>query len=469
MTPESHDAPRPRGGSLFFRTALFSMVVALLALIIFGLKVLNHERAMVRERLETRARLLAMAIERAMPGGSEEEWKKAATQCLEFSNAPSDVPYLVISLEGGRSFAWNSEGWRDLSLGGYWTPEQAHWNQAQERVSELSGLPVLHYNHRFEREDRKGWIHVGINSQAYETSLITWLRHMASLAVPALVVSCLASIIFSQRIVRPITALREFSERVAAGDLSARVAVGTNAEIVHLAETMNQMAARLQDSQEQAKEAQARDARLREQEILLKEIHHRVKNNLQVLSSLLRMQARQSGSEELKANMRECEGRIRSMGLIHERLYQSKSLCTIDFGKYVETLSQELMRMHGDGKKPPKVELDIKDVQLSLDTAMPCGLIINELLSNSLKYAFPDREDGKIAVRVRESDGDGFLMEVSDDGVGIEKGKPKREGSLGQRLIDMLVEQISGSIEYRNGVGLTALIRFRECKYQTRV
>lgn len=208
---------------------------------------------------------------------------------------------------------------------------------------------------------------------------------------------------------------------------------------------------------------------MREKEILLREIHHRVKNNMQILSSLLRLQRRRVDHALVRGALYDSELRIRSMSLIHEKLYQSESLSCVEMNGYVDTLCRELMRMEG-GSRPRKLALDISDVNLGLDTALPCGLIINELVSNSLKYAFPDESDGTVSVSMRHVENSEFELTVSDNGIGMKKAPDLvNSKSLGLRLVGMLVEQLHGNVAFTNGVGTTVTIRFRETEYRKRI
>jgi len=160
-------------------------------------------------------------------------------------------------------------------------------------------------------------------------------------------------------------------------------------------------------------------ASLREKEALLREIHHRVKNNLQITSSLLRLQAGAIENPEARQLFAETQHRIRSMALVHEKLYQSTNLSSIDFGDYIRTLGELLFKSFA--ADPSRIHLTVSgdEVLLSIDTAVPCGLIVNELLLNALKHAFPEGERGEIVVSLADG-GDGWCrMSVRDDGVGL--------------------------------------------------
>jgi PAS domain S-box-containing protein len=191
-------------------------------------------------------------------------------------------------------------------------------------------------------------------------------------------------------------------------------------------------------------------ASLREKEALLKEIHHRVKNNLQVTSSLLRLQAAAITDPGAKEVFRESENRIRSMALVHEKLYQSTDLSRIDLADYLRSLAELLYR--GSTITPDKVEIDVTggDIYLEIDDAIPCGLIVNELLSNALKHAFPDNRAGRIEIHVAKRDDGSVFLSVRDDGAGLPAGfRMEAAGTLGLQLVGELVQQIDGTIEVK--------------------
>ena len=200
---------------------------------------------------------------------------------------------------------------------------------------------------------------------------------------------------------------------------------------------------------------------LREKEILLREIHHRVKNNLQIISSLLNLQSKYVRDKRDLEMMRESQDRIRSMALIHEKLYKSESLADIDSREYVTDLTRELMRLYGT-KSDISLKIEVEDVFLDIDTAIPCGLIINELVSNCLKHAFPGGKSGEITVRLRSLDGKTELL-VSDNGVGIpEDMNPFEAESLGLRLVTILAEdQLEGDIGLDRSKGTSFYITFK--------
>jgi len=201
-------------------------------------------------------------------------------------------------------------------------------------------------------------------------------------------------------------------------------------------------------------------ASLREKEALLKEIHHRVKNNLQVINSLLSLQSG-SMSPGSAAAFKESQNRIRSMALVHEKLYSSRDLSRVDFGEYVKSLTGDLKRSYVTDQTVDIV-IDIAEVSLDIDAAIPCGLIVNELVSNSLMYAFGDGRKGTIRVALARKS-DTYTMVIGDDGAGLPPDIDYRNtSSLGMQLVNSLVSQIEGSIELEDMPGTTFKITFRE-------
>jgi PAS domain S-box-containing protein len=199
---------------------------------------------------------------------------------------------------------------------------------------------------------------------------------------------------------------------------------------------------------------------LKEKEVLLKEVHHRVKNNLQVISSILNLQSSYVKDKRVLEILLESQNRIKSMAFVHESLYQTKDFSNISFREYVENISRNLVHSYAATDSPPLLNLDLDDIQLNLDTAIPCGLIINELLTNSLKYAFPVGKQGKIDIMIREK-GDNITINISDNGKGLPKEIDFRNTeSLGLQLVVSLVEQINGKIKLDTKKGTKFTIEF---------
>lgn len=202
-------------------------------------------------------------------------------------------------------------------------------------------------------------------------------------------------------------------------------------------------------------------ASLREKEVLLKEIHHRVKNNLQVVSSLLGLQSRTIEDGALRKMFQESQNRVHSMALIHESLYQSANLSEIDFPAYIDQLANYLFRSYGIDSHRVQLTAAIDELRLTIDTAVPCGLIINELVSNSLKYAFPDGRSGRIQIEMHQDDHRCIRLAVIDDGVGLPDGvgEPGTK-SLGLRLVRTLSDQLDATLDMASDGGARITLTF---------
>jgi two-component system, sensor histidine kinase PdtaS len=211
------------------------------------------------------------------------------------------------------------------------------------------------------------------------------------------------------------------------------------------------------------REAEARiEQSLREKEALLQEIHHRVKNNLQVVSSLLGLQSRQVNDEEIRRAFRESQNRVHSMSLIHERLYQSKDLAEIDCQEYADQLVGHLFRSYGVSLSRVQLSMDLGGERMPMALAVPVGLILNELLSNCLKHAFPQGKGGQITVRLVRSEGARLALTVADNGVGLPKNVNLWNArSLGLRLVRILSEQMGAELKMSSEQGTCTELVFQ--------
>jgi PAS domain S-box-containing protein len=203
-------------------------------------------------------------------------------------------------------------------------------------------------------------------------------------------------------------------------------------------------------------------ASLAEKEVLLKEVHHRVKNNLQIISSLLDLQSDYLRDEKSRAVIKESQSRIRSMALIHQKLYQSESFAFVNFREYIEELAMSLFATYAGEPYPVQLAVDVGEVALGMDEAIPCGLIVNELVSNSLKHAFPDGRKGMLTVSCHAGETGQIELTVADTGVGLPPGFDCGNAeTLGLQLVTMLVRQLGGTMTVDGEAGGTAVaIRF---------
>lgn len=210
-------------------------------------------------------------------------------------------------------------------------------------------------------------------------------------------------------------------------------------------------------------------ASLKDKEVLLKEVHHRVKNNMQIISSLLNLQIDYLNNEDAIDVLKESQNRVKSMAMIHEKLYLSKDLTQINFADYIQNLVSNLFYSYNIKESQIKPIIKIEDVNLNIETAIPCGLIINELISNCLKYAFPNQMKGEIIITLKSIE-DNFELVISDNGIGLpEKININKIKTLGLLLVNSLTEQIDGKISIYKKNGTQFKITFKELKYKERI
>lgn len=226
----------------------------------------------------------------------------------------------------------------------------------------------------------------------------------------------------------------------------------------------------MRDISERKKDEEKIIESLREKEVMLSEIHHRVKNNLQIISSLLNLQSTYIIDKAALNAIKESRNRVSSMALIHEKLYKSKNLSKIDFEDYIKHLTSHLLQIYAISKVKVDMKINASQVFLTVDTAIPTGLIINELVSNSLKHAFPDKKEGKIEIELKQTSQGEYYLKVKDNGCGIKKDvNLSSTTTLGMQLISMLTKQLAGEVKIENGTGTEVTIKFKEANYKERL
>src|SRR5208282_742335 len=200
---------------------------------------------------------------------------------------------------------------------------------------------------------------------------------------------------------------------------------------------------------------------LSEKETLLRELYHRTKNNMNVIISMLKLQAREMGDAGLKKAFEETEDRIISMSLVHEKLYEAQDLSHINLREYFEDLTRQILANYSLSNKFPSLSLIMEDVYVLIDTAITCGLIVNELISNTLKYAFPSGQAGELKIQLRKESNNEINLTVSDNGIGLPSGfDAKRDGHLGLRLIESLARgKLRTQVIFNTDHGLSCQLR----------
>ena len=208
---------------------------------------------------------------------------------------------------------------------------------------------------------------------------------------------------------------------------------------------------------------------LEEKEVLIREVHHRVKNNMQIISSLLNLQTKYVDDKETINLLKESQNRVKSMAMIHEKLYQSHDLNHINIFDYINSLVKDLFYSYAIPKNQIKPVIEVDEINLNIETAVPCGLIISEIISNSLKYAFPEGREGEVHISLKHEDKK-FYLTISDNGIGFPESIDfNNTDSLGLKLVNSLTEQIDGELELDKSQGTKFNITFQQLKYQERI
>jgi two-component sensor histidine kinase len=211
---------------------------------------------------------------------------------------------------------------------------------------------------------------------------------------------------------------------------------------------------------------------LLEKEILLKEVHHRVKNNLQIMSSLIKLQSHYVNNKQMLQILNETESRIQSMAIVHNKLYSTQEYEKVNFAEYVKSLTDNFWNTYGIRLKNLHIDIKVENISINIDTAIPCGLIINELVMNSIKYAFPDKREGTITIMLEKEQNSRFYkLIVKDDGIGMKKGfNVEKADTLGIQLVNLLSKQMNGKFEVKSekNKGCEFIITLEESIYRVR-
>lgn len=366
---------------------------------------------------------------------------------------------------------------------------------------------------RKQREKVIGYVRAGISLEGLNNVIRDVVISSVTILFFFLLFGFIITFFLARMITEPIGQLARALMAVEEGDLTRRLDMERSDEVGTLINSFNRMTGALMERDEEIRlhheeiefnnrellekterldnQRRKLDASLKEKEVLLREIHHRVKNNMQVISSLLRLQSGYINDDKYKEMLKESQDRIRSMALVHEKLYRSHDLSSIEFSKYIKNLANSLFRSYSMATHKVVLDIDARDYLLGIDSAIPCGLILNELISNSLKYAFPDSRSGKIKISLNKlskndvphlknrKDADDSPDEalevleliVADDGIGLpEDLNIKKCDSLGLQLVSTLVEdQLHGNIEITRDNGTKFRICFREIVYRERI
>jgi two-component sensor histidine kinase len=483
-----------RKTSIMQRITLMSWLVAVLSVAVFALFMIHKQRLTMLKKLEEMAGMLTDTFEEDLTVAmSTKDLTAQIVSCKKLLLQNKGVVEAVVVVH-------QEEDGMDHGIVLYRAKDNRDPNDDGIRMADPMGLPIgwqgqgynpSPENHRPKKPtipgvelgeillcsravvddgNKLGEIYLGMGLASMDEQVSSVYVTAGLVGSLILIAGVLGAWIFARNITRPLLGLQSFAYKVATGALNARATVDSGDEIGDLAHSINRMVEALEGNQQKLRDSVKTEAAAREKEILLREIHHRVKNNMQILTSLLRLQSRRANSAQLRTVLQESESRIRSMALLHEKLYQSESVSTIDMNGYLRSLTNELLRVNTPAGKRREVRLNVNNINLGMDTALPSGLIVTELVSNALKYAFPDHPEGIIYVSISLEQTGEYALVVWDNGVGIPAGLDiTKTESLGMRLVTMLTDQLNGTFQYANNQGTRWEIKFRESQYKIRL
>ncbi len=403
------------------------------------------------EPIILRTRGIASSMTRPLTYGIDFYGDCLFTSEAELKSHPARAAaFLSASLKGWEYAMEHVEEGADLILGSYRTgktrSELLDEARAMDELIVHRLVPLGFMNPGRWRHIGETYARLGVIPKGYSLDGLMYNPSAPGIDPRVIRILILVLAVASVGSISYIVVLRAFNSRLAV-EVSARTKslAGLNDELT------------VEMRQRAQKERELADS-LAEKEVLLKEIHHRVKNNLQIISSIVSLQLEKSDSEEVSGMLKEIRSRVFSMALVHEQLYERGNLARIDMDDYLLRLVSEIKASFRTASTEVSSVVSAQGISLSVREAIPLGLVVSELVTNSMKFAFPSRPQGRIEIRLRE-EGDLRILEVSDDGVGLERDSGKeRHAGLGIDLVSALAAQLGGTISYPEAKGFRVLI-----------
>ena len=431
------------------------LIVLLGAMLFFGLSMILFAETVIRAKLFSKIQEKGVAIAKRTASDCinplvTEQFFEVEMMFKDMMSSDKDIVYLFIMNKDKRvlvhTFAKSFP--EELKTAHEVNIQQAY--SAKELTTDKGiildlGVPLL--------RGEVGILRMGISEEPIRKDVNDILLLIILFSFFVMLVGTIVAIVFSRLITRPILRLAHAAEAFGRGEMIQKVIIPSDDEIGTLAKIFNIMVEKRKQSEEQLLGS------LEEKKVLLKEIHHRVKNNMQVIYSLLNLQAKGTADTAVRAMFEESRNRVGSMAMIHEKIYRSEDLAHIDFKDYLQILVAGIADTYK--RRNIVFSLDMEQIALDVNVGIPCGLIVNELVSNSFKHAFPDGRKGTISVGInRNKEGD-YVLIVADNGVGFPPEVDFRKTqSLGLQLVNVLAKQINGKIELSKVEGTAFSITF---------
>ncbi len=473
-----------------WKLTLWVWLLIVATIIFFVSFTIPFQQNTVLSRMDNEAEDIATSILHANSTSLiTEEYGLVVDHCINIVKESKSILYLKLVKTNGYTLFFTSDHWEQK-----FDSVKTTDNSIQEGKIEYSELIKENVYKKYVPFDYSGlnwgWIEVGLSLDYYYESRTQITYRLTWLAVAMAIIGFISSSYFAKRLTEPIISLDNATKELAEGNLNAKTNVKTGDELESLAISFNKMTDSLRAAKENL-EAKVKERTyqleiinevlsgeiserkkaeislqnsVKEKDVLLKEIHHRVKNNLQIITSLLNLQIRYIKDEENLAIFRDSQNRIKSMALVHEKLYQSQNFSQIDLREYIMNLSSYIKETYSGSNSKIQFEYDLENLILPLDTVVPLGLILSELISNSYKYAFAgpnDFENNRIKIStMRNPDGQDKVI-VEDNGIGLpENFDIENTDSLGLKLVNNLCMQIDAElfIDTHNGTKFTIIL-----------
>ncbi len=470
---------------IIWKIVLWGWLITITTILIVYLYIIPLQKNIAVERMDNEASDIASSILVANQSALiTDEYSLVVEHCQKVVRDSKSIVYIIITKKNGFSLIYTKDGWNTKNLSGMWLPDSTNLKGRIE-YSPIINKEVFHKSVEFSYLGIFwGYLHVGLSLEKYHADVDEMQSYMTKYTILTGLIGFIISLFLAKRITKPILVLDQTTKRIAGGDINARATIKTGDEIESLARSFNLMTDSLQTAQEnleqkvkertklleETNEALTNEVvertkietvlkrSLEEKDVLIKEIHHRVKNNLQIVTSLLNMQSKSIKDEKSLAIFKESQTRIKSMALVHEKLYQTKAFSRINIAEYINNLVGYINQTYSNNDLNIRIIYDMDNIELPIDASVPLGLIINELLINSFKYAFSSNRvsmENVINIRAKKLNAESIFFEVSDNGIGMpDNFDIETSHSLGLKLVTNLCQQLNTTlkIESENGV-----------------
>ncbi|MDA3861265.1 MAG: HAMP domain-containing protein [Melioribacteraceae bacterium] len=484
---------------IWHKISFFLWGTIVFTLLVFSVLLIPFTNTIFEEKLSSEAENIIAAINPSLNSSIvTDDYADFLEFTLNLLPKNRYYEYMVLTKKNGFSIIMTGSNWKIDTLKGHWANNEKLNRIGMMTSNEFHEGEVFNFSSKVEFPGIDwGMINIGLNTIEYNDNKNKIMGFAVILGLVTAVLTLLLAILFGKRLARPILELTNASREVAKGNYNVKCNINTGDEIELLAQTFNNMTEQIDNSHaileekvkdrtenleeinkaleseiEVRKTAEGKvQSSLEEKITLLQEIHHRVTNNLQIISSLLYLQISKSNNEDIIQVLRDSQNRVKTMGLVHEKLYKSENLAEIEFDEYIRDLSNYVSNSYD--KKEIKIIYDLEKRYLSISSSVPCGLIINELISNVMKYAFPDEvvhSNPQLNISLKFSDNNTYTLAIRDNGIGLPSElEIENIDSLGLKLVQNLVNQLDGNLEIINTNGTEFVITFKEIENREEV